>query len=151
LELPAFDGKAITEALTRAFAGMTLVKEAQAAPLRNAIIEQFGKDKIDWLNELAPLNISWHDGRKLKLLYPEQARDEDGEPNSPEVQVKITECFALKDHPHICEGNVPVKLWLCSPDGKRIESTFNWPAFKTNTYPKLKPVLQRKFPGNTWI
>jgi ATP-dependent helicase HrpB len=151
LDLPAFDAKASTGALTRAFAGMTLVKEAQAAPLRNAIIEQFGKDKIDWLNELAPLNITWHDGRKLKLLYPEQTRDEEGEPNSPEVQVKITECFALKDHPHICEGNVPVKLWLCSPDGKRIESTFNWPAFKANAYPKLKPLLQRKFPGNTWL
>jgi ATP-dependent helicase HrpB len=151
LELPSFDAKAITEALANAFSGMTLVKEAQAAPLREAIIEQFGKDKVDWLNELAPLAISWHDGRKLKLLYPEQARDEDGEPNSPELQVKITECFALKDHPTICEGNVPVKLWLCSPDGKRIESTFNWPAFKANAYPKLKPVLQRKFPGNTWI
>lgn len=151
LELPAFDTKALTEALSKAFLGMTLVKEAQAAPVRDAIIEQFGKDKIDWLNELAPLTITWHDGRKLKLLYPEQARDEDGEPNSPELQAKITECFALKEHPHICEGQVPVKLWLCSPDGKRIESTFNWPAFKTNTYPKLKPVLQRKFPANTWL
>src|SRR5436305_156390 len=59
LDLPAFDAKAMTEALTRAFSGMTLVKEAQAAPLRDAIIAQFGKDKIDWLNELAPLAITW--------------------------------------------------------------------------------------------
>jgi ATP-dependent helicase HrpB len=151
LELPPFDAKALTDCLAKAFSGMTLVKEAQAAPLRGAVIEHFGKDKVDWLNELAPLNITWADGRKLKLLYPEQPRDEDGEPNSPELQVKITECFALKDHPHICESKVPVKLWLCSPDGKRIDSTFNWPAFKANTYPKLKPTLQRKFPGNTWI
>ncbi len=151
LDLPPFEAKAIGESLTKAFAGMTLVKEAQAAPLRDAIIGQFGKDKLDWLNELAPLTITWHDDRKLKLLYPDQPRDEDGEANSPELQVKLTECFALKEHPHICEGKVPVKLWLCSPDGKRIESTFNWPAFKANTYPKLKPTLQRKFPGNTWI
>lgn len=151
LELPSFDSKAITEALAKAFSGMTLVKEAQAAPLRNAMVEQFGKDKLDWLNELAPLTVTWPDGRKLKLLYPEQARDEDGEPNSPELQVKITECFVLKEHPHICEGQVPVKLWLCSPDGKRIESTFNWPAFKATTYPKLKPALQKKFPGNSWL
>ncbi|MGZ4987110.1 MAG: ATP-dependent helicase C-terminal domain-containing protein, partial [Limisphaerales bacterium] len=151
LDLPAFDAKAIGDALSKAFSGMTLVKEAQTAPLRDAIVAQFGRDKLDWLNELVPLTITWPDGRKLKLLYPEQTRDEDGEPNSPELQVKITECFALKEHPHICEGQVPVKLWLCSPDGKRIESTFNWPAFKTNTYPKLKPTLQRKFPGNSWL
>jgi len=151
LELPAFDSQAITDALAKAFAGMTLVKEAQAAPLREAVINQFGKDKLEWLNELAPLTIAWPDERKLKLLYPDQARDEDGEPNSPELQIKITECFILKEHPNICEGQVPVKLWLCSPDGKRIESTFNWPSFKANTYPKLKPTLQKKFPGNSWL
>jgi hypothetical protein len=44
-----------------------------------------------------------------------------------------------------------VKLWLAGPDGKRLESTFNWPAFKANTYPKLKPTLQKKYPGVAWI
>ncbi|HXI53530.1 MAG TPA: ATP-dependent helicase C-terminal domain-containing protein, partial [Candidatus Saccharimonadales bacterium] len=104
-----------------------------------------------WLDELLPLQIPWPDGRKLKLLYPETARDEDGEPNSPEVQVKLHECFSLKEHPHLCEGKLPVKLWLCTPDGKRLESTFNWPAFKSLAYPKLKAGLQKKFPGMTWL
>ena len=72
---------------------------------------------------MRPTSIAWPDGRKLKLLYPEQARDEDGQPNSPELQVKLHECFALKEHPHICEGRLPVKLWLCAPDGKRLEAT----------------------------
>ena len=45
------------------------------------------------------------------------------EPASPEAQVKIQECFQLKEHPHICEGKLPVKLWLCTPDGKRLEAT----------------------------
>ena len=98
-----------------------------------------------------PLSIAWPDGRKLKLLYPDEPRDEDGEPNSPELQVKLHECFVLKEHPHICEGRLPVKLWLCTPDGKRIDSTFNWPAFKANNYPKLKNVLQQKFPSFVWV
>ena len=80
-----------------------------------------------------------------------QPRDEDGEPNSPELQLKLHECFSAKDHPHLCEAKLPVKLWLCSPDGKRIESTFHWPAFRTNTYPKLKPALQKKFPAVLWV
>jgi ATP-dependent helicase HrpB len=151
LELPPADKTFIIEFLSKAFAGLTLVKEAQAAPLRDAFLEFVGREKLEWVNELAPQTIEWHDGKKLKLIYPDEARDEDGEPNSPEVQVKLHETFALKAHPHICEGRVPVKLWLCSPDGKRIESTFNWPAFKTNTYPKLKGALQKKFPGFTWL
>ncbi|HVM46984.1 MAG TPA: ATP-dependent helicase C-terminal domain-containing protein, partial [Candidatus Acidoferrum sp.] len=104
-----------------------------------------------WLDELAPLSIAWPDGRKLKLLYPAEARDEDAQANAPELQVKLHECFALREHPHICEGRLPVKLWLCAPDAKRLEATFNWPAFKANSYPKLKPTLLKKYPGIPWV
>ncbi len=56
----------------------------------------------------------------------------------------------MKAHPRVCEGKLPVKLWLCAPDGKRIEATIDWPAFKTNSYPKLKPMLLKKYPGTAW-
>jgi ATP-dependent helicase HrpB len=151
LEFPPFDDAAITKCLARAFAGLTLAKEAQGRQVREEFLKHLAPEQLGWLDELAPLHIVWHDGRKLKLLYPESARDEDGEPNPPELQVKLTECFALKDHPNLCEGKLPVKLWLCAPDGKRLEATFNWLAFKANTYPKLKATLQKKYPGMTWL
>ena len=151
LEFPPFDDAAINASLTRAFAGLTLAKEAQATPLRDAFLKRLAPEQLGWLDELAPLAIPWLEGKKLKLLYPEEARADDGEPNSPEAQVKLQECFQIKEHPHICEAKLPVKLWLCGPDGKRIESTFNWPAFKANSYPKLKPALQRKYPGMAWL
>jgi ATP-dependent helicase HrpB len=151
LELPPADAGFLQEFLARAFRGLTLVKEAQATPLREAFLEYIGKEKLEWINELAPANLPWPDGRSMKLLYPEQVRDEDGEPNSPEIQVKLHETFALKDHPHVCEGRLPIKIWLCAPDGKRIDATFNWPAFRGNTYPKLKGALQKKFPSIIWV
>lgn len=151
LDFPPFDESAVTECLARAFNGLTLAKEAQATQVREAFLKHLAPEQLGWLDELAPTHLTWHDGRKLKLTYSESARDEDGDPNAPELQVKLTECFGLKEHPHLCEGKLPVKLWLCTPDGKRLESTFNWPAFKANTYPKLKPALQKKFPGMTWL
>ncbi len=151
LEFPPADAAAITQCLARAFTGQTLVKEVQATHLKDAFLAHLGRERLEWLNELAPLNVIWPDGRKMKLLYPDEPRDEDGEPNSPEIQVKLHETFALKEHPHICEGKLPVKIWLCTPDGKRLESTFNWLAFRTNTYPKLKSGLQKKFPAMTWL
>jgi ATP-dependent helicase HrpB len=150
LEFPPFDEAAITACLARAFEGLTLAKEAQATPLRDAFLQALAKEQLGWLDELAPTSILWPDGRKVKLLYPEQARDEEGQPNSPELQVKLHECFPLKAHPHICEGHLPVKLWLCAPDGKRLEATFNWAAFRANSYPKLKSALQKKHPGVPW-
>jgi ATP-dependent helicase HrpB len=151
VELPPADKPFIAGFLAYAFAGLTLAKEAQATHLRDLFPDFYGRERLEWLDELAPQTFTWPDGRKLKLLYPDQARDDEGEPNSPEVQVKLHECFALKEHPHICEGKLPVKLWLSTPDGKRLESTYNWPAFKANSYPKLKASLQKKFPGFLWV
>jgi ATP-dependent helicase HrpB len=81
LDLPAADRQFIAGFLARAFAGLTLAKEAQATPLRDLFVDYYGKERIEWLNELAPLTVAWPDGRKLKLLYPEETRDEDGQPN----------------------------------------------------------------------
>jgi ATP-dependent helicase HrpB len=151
LEFPVFDEAAMIACLAEAFHGLTLAKEAQATHIKESLQKHLAPEQLGWLDELAPLTVTWPDGKKLKLLYPDAARDEEGEPNSPELQMKITECFSVKEHPHICEGNLPVKLWLATPDNKRMEATFNWPAFRANTYPKLKPALQKKFPGNTWL
>ena len=151
LEFPRFDDAAITECLARAFHGLTLVKEAQATHVHDQFLKPLAREQLDWLDELAPQTIAWPDGRKLKLLYPETARDADGRPNSPELQVKLHECFPLQEHPRLCEGRLPVKLWLCAPDGKRLETTFDWPAFKAASYPKLRTGLQKKYPGVGWL
>jgi ATP-dependent helicase HrpB len=151
LDFPPFGEAAITRCLTRAFAGLTLVKEAQATHLRDEFHKHLAKGQLPWLDELLPLHLAWPDGRKLKLLYSEDAMTKTGEPNPPELQVKLTECFTLKEHPILCEGKLPVKLWLCAPDGKRIEAALNWPGFKATQYPKLKSALQKKYPGTTWL
>ena len=151
LEFPAFDEAAIIASLAEAFGGLTLAKEAQGTPLRDAFVRHLGKERQAWLDELAPVSVAWPDGRKLKLLYPDPAPGENAPPATPELQVKLHECFPLLEHPRVCEGRLPAKLWLCAPDGKRLEATLNWPAFKTAGYPKIKPVLQKKFPGVPWV
>lgn len=138
LEVPAFDLQA---ALARAFHGLSLAKEAQAAPLRLAFLAHLPAEQLAWIDELAPTSVPWLENKRLKLQYEE----------TPEAQVKLHECFPLKEHPKVCEGKVPVKLWLCAPDGKRLEATTDWPAFRTTVYPKLKPQLQKKYPGFTWL
>jgi ATP-dependent helicase HrpB len=151
LEFPLFDAAAITNSLATAFAGLTLAKEAQATHVRDAFAGRLSPEQRGWLDEMTPASLPWHDGKKHKLTYAESAKDVEREPNSPELQIKLQDCFGLKVHPHVCEGRVPVKLWLCAPDGKRLEATHNWPAFKANSYPKLKPTLQKKYPGVPWI
>jgi len=146
LEFPPYDRAALEKALAGAFRGMTLAKEAQAAELKSAIHAHLVPEQIGWLDELAPQSIPWPGEKKARLLYSES-----GESKNPELQVKLHECFDAKEHPRICENKIPVRLWLCAPDGKRLQSTTDWPEFRTREYPKLKPTLQKKYVGFNWL
>lgn len=151
LEFPTFDRVAWIRTLGHAFQGMRFVKEAQAAPLRDSLQTHLAPEQRAWLDELAPTHIAWGEGKKWKLTYADEVMDDDGELRAPEIQVKLHECLGLKDHPHILEGKKPVKVWLCTPEGKRLEATQNWPTFRTQSYPKLKPMLLKKYPGVGWL
>jgi ATP-dependent helicase HrpB len=151
LELPLLDEEGVLRVLANALHGVITAKEAQTIPLREAFFKHLPPEQLSWIDELAPLSLAWPDGRKLKLLYATPTSEPHSGLASPELQVKLHECFALKGHPRVCEGRVAVKLWLCAPDGKRLEATSDWPAFRQNQYLKLRPTLQEKYPGMTWL
>ena len=150
LEFPPLREPHFTTRLGQALRGVTTVKEAQATHLAEAFRQHLAPEQLGWLDELTPLAVPWPDGRRLKLLYLDHDADGEVAPYA-ELQVKLHECFALKEHPRLCEGRVPVKLWLCTPEGKRLEPTLDWPAFRANQYPKLKRALQQKHPGVAWL
>ena len=151
LEFPPLDREGLRTRLGEAFKGLTLAKEAQQVPLKAPLSRHLAPEQLGWLDELAPVAIPLNQERKLKLLYPEQDFSAKAEVNPPELQVKLHECLPLKEHPLVCEGKVAVKLWLCAPDGKRLHATTDWPEFRAKEYPKLKPNLQKKYPGFTWL
>jgi len=150
-EFPPFNAAALESRLAEALRGCRLVKEAQERSLEKPLRAHLAPEQREWLDELAPESVSWPDGRRLKLLYPDSPRDKQGDLAPPEIQVRLHECFPLREHPTIVEGKVAVKLWLGAPNGKRLESTTDWPHFKARVYPGLKANLQRKFPGVAWI
>jgi ATP-dependent helicase HrpB len=148
LEFPPFDTSAMLAALTRAFAGLTLVKEAQTVELRPHFRRHLAPVQLEWLDELLPLSIPWPEAGKVKLSYSEPDRkDQDAWPTA---QVKLTTCRDLKEHPVLCEGKVPVRLWLLLPDGKRLDDTTDFPQWKTTRYPKHRATLRAKYPAILW-
>ena len=59
LDFPALDQNAITECLARAFAGMSLAKEAQATHLREEFHKYLAREQLAWLDELLPASLPW--------------------------------------------------------------------------------------------
>ncbi len=150
LEFPPFDAAAIDACLAKALRGVELGKKAQEIPLRNAVRSRLTKEQIEWLDELTPTRIPWPDGKSKKLLYADEPRGKGGVITPPELQIKITDCFALEKHPRICEGKLPVRFRLQKPDGKKLDETDDWPTFKQKGYPKHKKALKAKFPSLPW-
>jgi ATP-dependent helicase HrpB len=141
LEFAPFDEAAVTACLARAFRGLSRVKEAQAAPLISAFHQHLEKGQISWLDELLPLSIPWLDKGTTKVSYLN---------GSPEVQVKLQECWELEGHPSLCEGRLPVLLKLCTPDGKRLATTTDWPHFLAREWRRHRPSVAKKFLGHIW-
>lgn len=151
LEFPAFDGAALVAALDRAFRGLTLVKQAQVASLKEAFRAHLAPEQIAWLDELMPVHLPWLEGRRLKLTYVEPDPEaEADEISGPEAQVKLTECFQLKMHPTVGEDAIPIRLALQAPDGKRLEVVSNFPRWREISYPKLRAQIRTKYPGFVW-
>ena len=64
--------------------------------------------------------------------------------------MKLQECFALKEHPTVCEGRLAVILNLCTPDGKHLAATTDWPAFQVREWPKHRQAVAKKFAHLLW-
>jgi ATP-dependent helicase HrpB len=144
LEFAPFDEAAITACLARAFTGLSLVKDAQAAPLLNAFHQHLEKGQLSWLDELVPLSLPLPGpgSPSLKINYTS---------GDPEAQLKLQECFTLlKEHPTLCEGRLPIHLSLQLPDNKRLATTTDWLHFLAREWPKHRAATAKKFPGHLW-
>ena len=148
LDFPPFDAPAMQVALTRAFAGHTLLKDAQSMELRPHFRRHLAPEQLGWLDELLPLSIPWPNGKTVKLTYPEP--DRDSKDGWPTAQVKLNDSWALKEHPILCESKVPVRLCLLLPDSKRLDETTDFPQWKMARYPKHRATIKLKYPGFVW-
>jgi len=154
LEIPRFDRSALRQALARAFHGLTLMKDAQAINLAPALAAHLEPAQLGFLEELLPVTLVWLGGQRAKLVYPEPILDEDdeaeAEARAPELQVKLSECFALKEHPRLAEGRVAVTLILLGPDQKRLATTTDFATWRLKNYPALRGQLRAKHASFPW-
>ena len=150
LGLPLFDQAVIVKCLSEAFFGVTLAKEAQTIPLKHSFEHPLTPEQLAVVNEFAPVTFLWTGGKKVRLTYQETGNASKFGGYVPEAQVKLQECFQFKNHPRVCEGRVPMRLVLASPDGKKIDVTEEWPVFRKTIYPKLKAAYVKKFPSVAW-
>jgi ATP-dependent helicase HrpB len=117
------------------------------AELRNAPWLDFLKSKLTFtqlraLEQHAPERLTVPSGSRIALRY------EVGRP--PVLAVRIQELFGLTQSPRIAGGRIPILLHLLAPNMRPQQVTDDLESFWTNTYPKIRSELRRRYPKHAW-
>ncbi len=100
------------------------------------------RQQQSWVEEYAPARIPLPRGRMAKVVY---AAD-----NAPTIAARIQDLYGIKDALRIAAGRVRLRVQILAPSNRPVQITENLADFWRDTYPKLKPQLQRRYPKHEW-
>jgi ATP-dependent helicase HrpB len=95
-----------------------------------------------WIEEYAPDRIQLPKGRTVKVVYSTD--------NAPTIAARIQDLYGIKDALWIANRRVRVRIQVLAPSNRPVQITENLGDFWRDTYPKLKPQLQRRYPKHEW-
>lgn len=129
------------------FAGKTRLDALTTEAVSEAL-----KTGIDWnmrqrIDPLAPTRIEVPSGMQRAITY---VLDDQGEPRSPVLAVKLQELFGLAETPRVADGRVALTLHLLSPAGRPLQVTQDLHGFWERTYPEVKKEMKGRYPKHPW-
>lgn len=142
LNLPALGADSLEELLPSWCIGCTSVDDLTAEKLVAAVKAQLTLEQTMAIDSEAPEVIRLAGGRRGKVQY------EPGKP--PIVAARIQEFFGSSNVPPIAKGRVPVLLHLLAPNNRVQQITPDLAGFWTNTYPRVKNELKKRYPKHAW-
>ena len=93
------------------------------------------------LDRFAPVKMEVPSGSQMTIHYEEA---------EPFVQVRLQECFGLKDTPKVAGGRVPIVMKLLSPAQRPIQITKDLAFFWANGYPLVRKDMRGRYPKHYW-
>ena len=138
--------------LRPAFAGKSRLDALSVDEFADAL-----KSGVDWslrqrIDQLAPTRIEVPSGmqRGIEYGFAKAPLDDQGEPTSPVLAVKLQELFGLAETPRIADGRIPLTIHLLSPAGRPLQVTQDLRGFWERTYPEVKKEMKGRYPKHPW-
>jgi ATP-dependent helicase HrpB len=142
LELPSIgdqDRAAIIEQLCD---GAVSYGEIRNRPVLPVVKSCLSRQQQSWVEEYAPERIKLPNGRAVKVAYAADA--------PPTIAARIQDLYGVREGFWIANRRVPVRIQVLAPSNRPLQVTENLALFWRETYPKLKPQLQRRYPKHEW-
>jgi ATP-dependent helicase HrpB len=116
--------------------------EIKDRPVWSVVKSWLSREQQAWLEQYAPERIPLPRGRAVKVVY-----SVDGPPT---IAARIQDLYGIKDAVWIAGRRVRVRIQVLAPSNRPVQVTENLSVFWRETYPKLKPELQRRYPKHEW-
>ncbi|MDA8132920.1 MAG: ATP-dependent helicase HrpB [Elusimicrobia bacterium] len=123
--------------------GARSVSDARLRPVLPALQDWYGWEKVRLIDRHAPARLEMPGGRRAKIRYPKNGE--------PYLEAKIQDLFQLTETPRIAAGRVPLVVHILAPSMRPVQVTKDLKSFWTESYPKLKPALARRYPRHKWL
>jgi ATP-dependent helicase HrpB len=94
------------------------------------------------LERLLPERLEMPNGRRARLTYAAEG--------PPVLSARIQELFGIERQVTVGAGRVVVKIEILGPNQRPLQVTDDLERFWRETYPELKPALQRRYPRHEW-
>ena len=94
------------------------------------------------LDEAAPTHFEAPTGNRFAIDYEGAG--------APALHIRVQELFALKAHPAIAGGRLPLTLHLLSPAHRPIQITRDLPGFWTGSWSAVKAEMKGRYPRHVW-
>jgi ATP-dependent helicase HrpB len=142
LELPAIKETDRLSILEHICHGALSCNEVKNRPVLPLVKSWLSRQQQVWIEEYAPERIQLPGGRTVKVIY-----SADGPPT---IAARIQDLYSVKDALRIASRRVVLRIQVLAPSNRPVQVTDNLSNFWSETYPKLKHELQRKYPKHDW-
>jgi ATP-dependent helicase HrpB len=122
--------------------GAFTCSEIKNRPVLPIVKSWLSRQQQQWIEEYAPDKVTLSRGRAAKVLYTS------GGP--PTLSARIQDLYDIQDALWVAGRRVAIRIQVLAPSNRPVQVTENLAAFWRETYPKLKPQLQRRYPKHEW-
>ena len=140
---PEASDAAVSAALEGFVGGMTKWRDLERIDMTAVlvcILSDAGHSRRE-LDKMAPPWMELPSGRRAAILYG-------GE--EPTAEVKLQECFGMKETPKVAGGRVPVVMTLLSPARRPIQVTKDLAGFWKGAYQLVRKEMRGRYPKHSW-
>ncbi len=142
LNLPAIGAEERATIIEHICHGASSYNEIRQRPVLPLVKSWLSHQQQSWIEEYAPERVQLPKGRMAKIVYAAAA--------PPLLAARIQDLYGIKEGLWVAKHRVAVRIQVLAPSNRPVQVTDNLSLFWRETYPKLKPQLQRRYPKHEW-